>query len=451
MSLTTEPPGPHEGQLEPHARVALRFEPAGTAVRVPPGVTVFDAASWNGIAIDSTCGGHGTCKKCRVRVVDGVSPPTDLDAGAYGREELAAGWRLACRAVAQSDLRVEVPPLETRPKAATVGVGRQVILRPALQKRYVELDEPTLQDQRTDLERLRDAMEDLELHVSAGALRRLPGVLRDSSFRVTAVVVDETLIDVEPGDTTDSLHAIAFDLGTTTVVATLLDIATGTPVSVASKLNHQQPFGADVISRISATMLDDEALARLCALAQQTLRELAEEVCADAGLDPSHVYEVALAGNVTMTQLALGIDAEPVGVAPFVAVTRAYPELPASELGLEHSPARTRNRVPVAWRVRGWRHRRWTARDGHDAGSPVAPVHRCGNELRARAWLHRADRLHRGASRPGVRSGADQVRDARRTRRGGIRARSGRLARAGRDRGRQAARPVRVRPRGRCC
>ena len=338
MSLTTEPPGAHEDQLESHPRVALRFEPAGTAFRVPPGVTVFDAASWNGIAIDSTCGGHGTCKKCRVRVVDGVSPATDLDAGAYAREELAAGWRLACRAVAQSDLTIEVPPLETRPKAATVGVGRQVILRPALQKRYVELDEPTLRDQRTDLERLSDAMHDLELRVAAGLLRRLPRVLRDSSFRVTAVVVDETLIDVEPGDTTDSLHAIAFDLGTTTVVATLLDLATGTPVAVASKLNYQQPFGADVISRISATMLDGEALGRLCELARQTLRELAEEVCTEAGLDPGEVYEVALAGNVTMTQLALGIDVEPVGVAPFIAATRRYPELPSTELGLQLHP-----------------------------------------------------------------------------------------------------------------
>ena len=329
------PPEPHEGS---HARVALGFEPDGAVVRVPPGVTVFDAASWNGIAIDSTCGGHGTCKKCRVRIVEGVSPPTDLDVGAYDGDELAAGWRLACRAVADSDLVIEVPPLETRPKAATVGVGRQVILRPALQKRFVELAEPTLDDQRTDLERLGDAMDDLELRVSAGLLRRLPRVLRDSSFRVTAVVVDDTLIDVEPGDTTDSLHAIAFDLGTTTVVATLLDLRSGTPVAVASKLNHQQPFGADVISRISATMLDDTALGRLCELARQTLQELAEEVCADSGLDPSNVYEVALAGNVTMTQLALGIDVEPVGVAPFIAATRTYPDLPASELGLELHP-----------------------------------------------------------------------------------------------------------------
>ena len=149
-----------------------------------------------------------------------------------------------------------MPPLTTRPKAATVGVGRQVILRPALQKRYVELDEPTLADQRTDLDRLLDAIDDLDPTADLHVLRRLPRVLREADFKVTAVIVDEALVDVEPGDTTAERYAIAFDLGTTTVVATLLDVATGTPLAVASMLNRQQPFGGDVITRISATMID---------------------------------------------------------------------------------------------------------------------------------------------------------------------------------------------------
>ncbi len=89
-------------------------------------------------------------------------------------------------------------------------------------------------------------------------LRRLATVLRQADFKVTAVVVDEALIDIEPGDTTAHRHAIAFDLGTTTVVATLLDLTTGTPAAVASMLNKQQPFGADVITRISATMMDPD-------------------------------------------------------------------------------------------------------------------------------------------------------------------------------------------------
>ena len=121
---------------------------------MPPGVTLFDAASWNGVAIDSTCGGHGTCKKCKVRVLTGSAPVSEIDVRAFSPDELRAGWRLACRALAENDLEIEVPPLTTRPKAATVGVGRQVILRPAAQKRYLELTEPSLADQRTDLERV---------------------------------------------------------------------------------------------------------------------------------------------------------------------------------------------------------------------------------------------------------------------------------------------------------
>lgn len=329
--------GAPDDALQP-TRVALRFEPAGTAVRVPPGVSVFDAASWNGIAVDSTCGGHGTCKKCRVRILEGSVAVTSLDVRAFEPAELKGGWRLACRAEAHDDLVVDVPPLATRPKAATVGVGRQVILHPALQKRYVELEEPSLRDQRTDLERLVDAIGDLELRVEPGVLRGLSATLRDNAFCVTCVIVDDLLIDVEPGDTTDRLHGIAFDLGTTTVVATLLDITTGTPAAVRSMLNKQQPFGADVISRISATMLDRGALDRLCELAGETLRELAIEVCRDGGVEPEHVYEVALAGNATMTHLALGIDPGPIGVAPFIMTTSSYPDMPATELGLQLHP-----------------------------------------------------------------------------------------------------------------
>jgi uncharacterized 2Fe-2S/4Fe-4S cluster protein (DUF4445 family) len=319
-------------------RVRLRFSPSDREVRVPPGVSVFDAASWNGIAIDSTCGGHGTCKKCKVQVVDGAVPVSRLDVRTFSGDQLRQGWRLACLAQATTDLSVDVPPLLTRPKAATVGVGRQVILRPAVQKRYVELTEPTLADQTTDLARLLAAIDDLELRVDLHALRRLPTVARQSDFALTAVVVDDVLIDVEPGDTTARRFALAIDLGTTTVVATLLDLSTGTPAGVVSMLNKQQPFGADVITRISATMIDPDALGKLRELAQATLDELAQEVCKDGDVDPAQVYEIALAGNATMTALALGIDPEPLGVAPFVMSSATLPELLAADLGVRVHP-----------------------------------------------------------------------------------------------------------------
>jgi uncharacterized 2Fe-2S/4Fe-4S cluster protein (DUF4445 family) len=313
-------------------RVNLLFN--DRPVRVPYGVTLFDAASWNGIAIDSTCGGHGTCKKCRIRIADDPPAPTSLDIRAYTAAEIKDGWRLACRTMATGDTQVEVPPLTTRPKAATVGVGRQVILRPAVQKRYLELAEPSLADQASDVERVLAQLDDLEPRAELSVLRTLGRTLREADYKVTAVVVDDVLIAVEPGDTTGRRFGIAFDLGTTTVVATLLDLSTGTPVAVESTLNKQQPFGADVITRISATMMDPGALDKLQQLAQETLGELARAVCAQADVEPREVYEVAVAGNATMTHLVLGIDPEPLGMAPFIMSARLLPEVLAADLGL---------------------------------------------------------------------------------------------------------------------
>jgi uncharacterized 2Fe-2S/4Fe-4S cluster protein (DUF4445 family) len=331
-----EPPAaePDDGT----GRVRLRFLPDGGEVRVPSGTPVFDAASWNGIAIDSTCGGHGTCKKCKVRIMSGEVPVDSLDPRAFTTDELREGWRLACRASARGDLVVEVPPLQTRPKAALAGVGRHVILRPSVQKRHLVLEEPTLEDQRPDLARALDALDDLEPTASLELLRDLGTVLRKAHFDVTAVVCDQELIDLEPGDTTTRRFAVAFDLGTTTVVATLLDLDSGQPAGVRSMLNRQQPFGADVITRISATMMDDTALGALRERAHETMAELCAEVCAEAEVDPREVYEITVCGNVTMMQLALGIDPEPLSMAPFVVATHEFPPVRAADFGVTVHP-----------------------------------------------------------------------------------------------------------------
>jgi uncharacterized 2Fe-2S/4Fe-4S cluster protein (DUF4445 family) len=319
-------------------RVRLVFQQADGAIRetrVPAGTTLFDGASWNGVAIDSTCGGHGTCKKCKVRVATGDQEISAVDPRAFTPDELRAGWRLACRAQAAMDLVVDVPPLQTRPKAALAGVGRHVILRPAVQKRYLELTEPTLEDQTSDLERVLAAMDDVEPRVPLELVRALGRTLRASDWKVTAVLVDDVLVDVEPGDTTSRRYALAYDLGTTTVVATLLDLETGQPLAVRSVLNAQQPFGADVISRISATMLDPGALETLRARAHETMAQLAREVCQESTTDMREIYEVVVTGNVTMIQLALGIDPEPLSMAPFTIAARRLPEAKAAEFGLE--------------------------------------------------------------------------------------------------------------------
>src|SRR5262249_10292186 len=118
----------------------------------------------------------------------------------------------------------------------------------------------------------------------------------------------------------------------------LLGVGGGRRLAVASMLNKQQPFGADVITRISAIMMEPGAIDALARLAHETLAELTADVCGQAGVDAREVCEVALAGNATMTHIALGIDPEPLGVAPFIMAARQLPEVRAADLGLPAHP-----------------------------------------------------------------------------------------------------------------
>src|SRR5260370_40523298 len=85
-------------------------------------------------------------------------------------------------------------------------------------------------------------------------------------------------------------------------------------------------------------MLEPANLDRLTELAHSSLSDLVTEVCAEGGVDPYDVYEVAVAGNATMTHLALGIDPGPLGVAPFILSARLLPEILAADIGLRVHP-----------------------------------------------------------------------------------------------------------------
>ena len=370
--------------------------------------SVFDAASWNGIAIDSTCGGHGTCHKCRSGV-DGRhrrrDPPRPADLHRRAARRRAGGSRASSRR--RTTCGVEVPPLTTRPKAATVGVGRQVILRPAVQKRYVELDgadarRPAHRPGPAARRRRRPRARRADLHV----LRRLPTVLRQSDFKVTAVVVDETLVDVEPGDTTGSRYAIAFDLGTTTVVATLLDLEHGHP---GGGLVDAQPAAALRRRRDHPDQRHDDGPGRAGPPADACPRDAGRArrrgVRRGRRSTRPSVYEVAVAGNATMTALLLGIDPEPLGVAPFVMVSAQCRRCSASDIGLTLHPGARVVVFPALGRVRRRRHRRRDARDRHGPRQAHAALHRRRHELRDRAQRRR-DASSPPPPRPGRRSRA---------------------------------------------
>ncbi|MCC6192379.1 MAG: DUF4445 domain-containing protein [Anaerolineales bacterium] len=306
----------------------------------PEGTTVFNAANWAGLPIDSTCGGRGTCGKCKVRLVRGADGVSEADHRFIAEAELAAGWRLSCRAAVHGECVAEVPRLMSSPKAALLGYGQHVLLDPNVAKVYLKLDEPTLEDQRGDLTRLLDALrvEGWDVRPDPALWRALPGVLRDSDWTVTAVVVGDELIAVEPGDTSAEAYGVAVDVGTTTVVAAVVNLMTGAVVAIKSTLNGQAAFGADVISRASHVMADPGGLTVLHERIVATLNALVAELCAQAGVRPEQIYEAVAVGNATMLHLLLGITPEPISVAPFIPAVDGPVTVAAADFDLALHP-----------------------------------------------------------------------------------------------------------------
>jgi uncharacterized 2Fe-2S/4Fe-4S cluster protein (DUF4445 family) len=330
-------------------KLEVVYKPFDKTTRVPPGTTLFSAAHWIGLPIDSTCGGRGTCGKCKVQVLEGGAEITTADRKQLRVAELEAGWRLSCQAKVYEDTTVTVPELMRVPKAATMGVNRLVLLDPNVRKVFVELSEPTLEDQRSDVERLRDALtaEGFDMKVDLQALRTLPALLRSAEFKVTAVLGGDHLIAVEPGDSREECFGVAFDLGTTTVVGTLMNLRTGMAEAVRSTLNGQAPFGADVISRISHGMQGDEAKVELREAIQRTMNTILAELYDAAGVGRDRVYEMVIVGNATMLHLLFGIDATPISMMPFTPAFREPLYLPARDAGLDIHPGGYVQTLPV--------------------------------------------------------------------------------------------------------
>src|SRR6202521_3858907 len=280
-------------------KLEVRYLPFERTTRVPAGTTLFSAAHWIDLPIDSTCGGRGTCGKCKVRVVKNLPDAETADHRLLRPSEIADGWRLSCQARIYDDMVCEVPQLLRVPKAATMGLGRLVILDPNVRKVYFELAEPTLEDQRSDIQRLKDALtvDGHDMVADVAVLRTVPAVFREAGFRVTAVLAGEHLVAGEGGGTTAECFGVAFDVGTTTLVGTLMNLRTGMAAAVLSTLNGQAPFGADVISRISHGMNGPESIRELQSAVVSTMNGIMSALYAETGVSPERTYEAVVVGN----------------------------------------------------------------------------------------------------------------------------------------------------------
>src|SRR5688572_408924 len=241
--------------------LTILTDPRGADARrelaLPPATSILAAAHAAGIDLTATCGGRGRCTSCRVKFVAGaVPPPTIGDEVQLGDALVREGYRLACQCQPTEAVTVQVaPPLEETSfqiLGAGAGVAGRVRIDSGVDKQLLKISLPHEEHHQTsDLEELAAAVGIAAADVPAGVLAGLPQALRDDPAGVTVTSFAGRILAVERGDTTSMRFGLAIDVGTTSVVTTLLELTSGEQLASVSSLNPQAVFGADLMSRIA--------------------------------------------------------------------------------------------------------------------------------------------------------------------------------------------------------
>ncbi len=285
----------------------------------------------NDIFVDNPCNGNGTCGKCKVRVLEGNLPPLSKGERKLLKEdEINAGIRLSCLVVPEEDIKVEILQKERKHKILTTGYVPEFEFNPALCKKIFEIKMPTLENQSPFEDSLCEAL---------GTKKVNWKLLRDyeSSYgTVTGVFNDSELIALEAEDTTEFLYGVAIDIGTTTVVAALIDMNNGEELATASRINPQKKFGLDVLTRITYELEHPEgSKEELQKTIVEAINEMVEELCSERKVKKENIYEISIAANCTMMHFLLGVDATSIGKSPYAPVFTKAKNIPASDLGIK--------------------------------------------------------------------------------------------------------------------
>lgn len=350
---------------------SVLFLPDGKKTNLSIDENIYHAALKAGIALNSSCGGNGVCKRCkviikkgRVRTLDIVGPNDDKN----------TGYVLACRVYPESDLVIEIPE-ESRLKEHQIAlesildddekgqagteIKADVFLEhanwykekqcePLYKKLQLKIPEPTLSDPEDDLGRLTRCIRReagiFHLRPNPDILRSLPKVLRNAGWKVSVSLAEGRghqtveIAEIEPGNDFKKYYGLAVDIGTTTVVAHLIDLENGRTVGIKGSYNRQAAFGSDIITRIIYANEYQDGLKKLQKAVVDTINGLIEELARDEKIEPADIKTVVCAGNTTMIHLFLDLDPANIRLEPYVPVANDIPALRAVQVGLKVHP-----------------------------------------------------------------------------------------------------------------
>jgi len=332
----------------------ITFLPDKKNIEVSQGTTALEALERAGINIDTPCGGKGICGKCKILINTGITTATPIEEELLSEEEIKKGFRLACQAKLFKDTIIEVPSeirldfkgvFSSNLKGDIHHTKNNFSLESNLKKVSLDLEKPSLDDQRSDWERIKDGLslkkiENISnLKISLPILKKIPLLIRKADFKITVTICNDEIMDLESGNTAKKSYGIAFDIGTTTVVGYLIDLGSGEELSAVAKTNPQVIHGDDVISRIGFTQQPKGGLEKLQKEIVITLNEIIRETTQKAEIDKNNIYETVIVGNTCMHHLFLGLNPIHLAPSPYIPVIKESLSLKVKDIpGLSLNP-----------------------------------------------------------------------------------------------------------------
>jgi uncharacterized 2Fe-2S/4Fe-4S cluster protein (DUF4445 family) len=337
----------------------VRFLPQNRSVKVKKNSTLLEAASEAEITINNLCGGDGICGRCRMIVRRGeVSADVSRR---LTREEIRAGYVLACQTQIKSDLTVEIPE-ETFAREKIVAdedadrfrdfrddrlnriYTEELTPSPLVVKVYLEVRKPSLADNSADHQRVSDLIKSRvgyrSMQMGLKIIKSLPQILRENNYCITATVglrrdVAEVM-NVEGGNTAERNFMIVVDMGTTTIVAHLVNADGTRTIGARACFNSQWIYGREVTARMIAA--EKKGIQVLQKLLIDDINRLINGLVKDNHIKQKDITAVVCAGNTAMGHFLLGLPTENIRRFPYVPNSTSPPPLRAAEVGIEVNP-----------------------------------------------------------------------------------------------------------------
>lgn len=292
--------------------------------------TLMDILLKENIFVDNPCNGKGVCGKCKIKLVSGdLGDLSETEKKFLKEEEIKENIRLSCLVKPKEDISIELLQKERKHKVLSSGYMPKFQFNPSIHKKLIKLEKATLENQiPLENEILRQVnVEKLDWNL-----------LKDISSEdeiLTAVFNNEELIYLEKNDTRDRIYGVAIDIGTTTVVTSLIDINTGEELCVESMINAQKNYGLDVLTRITYELENrKDGIENLQKSIVNSINEMISKMCEKTKINIENIYEISVAANCTMMHMLLGIDAKPIGKSPFAPIFVEAKDILARDIGL---------------------------------------------------------------------------------------------------------------------